>query len=313
VVWLAQLTKQAIDAAIAADGGNAYRQNLGRVIPHIGDAYRSDESEYRSHLGASVIGGDCARAVAYGYRWAHKRPPRGKKGEDPVVAHSRMVRLWNRGHLEEARFIAMLLTAGIQVIQQDENGAQYRFSALGGHYSGSGDGFLLGVPDLPPGVPCLGEFKTHSEKSYDELVKKGVRLAKRTHYVQMQTYMGKFGLQYALYIAVNKNNDMFYCEIVMYEGETDKVYMERARRIIYDPGLPERLRNASPGLHTCKYMCDFPLVCFGTEKPDRNCRTCANGFAMPDGTWQCAPRNHTLSKEEQIAGCAAYTLSKDFA
>lgn len=313
MVWLAQLTKQAIDAAIAADGGNAYRGHLGRVIPHISDAYRADEDSYRSHLGASVIGNDCERAVAYGWRWAHKRPPRGKKGEDPTAAHSRMVRLWNRGHMEEARFIALLLTIGVQVYQQDENGVQYRFSALGGHYSGSGDGFLVGVPDLPQGVPCLGEFKTHSEESFKKLLADGVRLSKKTHYVQMQTYMGKFGLLYALYMAVNKNNDELYCEIVQYEGQTDTVFMERARRIIYDPGLPDRIRNASPGFHVCKHLCDYPLVCFGTQKPDRNCRTCMNGFAMPDGTWQCAPRAHTLTKAEQIAGCSAYTLSKDFA
>jgi len=313
VVWLAQKTKDAIDTAIAADGGNAYREHLGRVMPHVGDAYRQEDSEYRSHLGASVIGNTCARAVAYGHRWAHKRPPRGKKGESAVAAHSRMVRLWNRGHMEEGRFIAMLLTIGVAVYQQDENGVQYRFTALGGHYSGSGDGFLLHVPDLPAGVPCLGEFKTHGDKSFEQLKAEGVRLSKQPHYVQMQTYMGQFGLLYALYVAVNKNTDELYCELITYDGQTDAVYLERARRIIYDPGLPDRIRNASPGYFHCKHMCDFTLVCFGTEKPDRSCRTCANGFAMPDGTWQCAPRAETLSKAAQIAGCDAYTLSKDFA
>lgn len=312
MVWLAQLTKQAIDAAIAADGGNAYRAHLGRVMPHIGDAYRADEDTYRTHLGASVLGDACARAVAYGFRWAYKRPPRGKKTEDPVAAHSRMVRLWNRGHMEEGRFIALLLMIGVQVYQQDETGKQYRFVGLGGHLSGSGDGFLVGIPDLPPGVPCLGEFKTHSDDSFKKLVAEGVRLSKRQHYVQMQTYMGNFGVCYALYFAVNKNTDEIYCEIVQYEGQTDKLFLERARSIVFDPKLPDRIRNASPGYHHCKYLCDFPMVCFGTEKPDRNCRTCANGFAMPDGTWQCAPRVHTLTKEEQIAGCGAYTLSKAF-
>lgn len=310
MVWLANKTKQAIDEALAADGGNAYRKNLGLVMPHIADAYRSDEGSYRTHLGASVIGAECERAIAYAYRWAHKAPPRGKKGEDPTAAHGRMVRLWNRGHMEEGRFIALLLTIGVAVIQQDEHGQQYRFTALGGHYSGSGDGFLLNVPDLPAGVPALGEFKTHSAKSFKELLELGVRLAKKAHYVQMQTYMGNFGLQYGLYVAVNKDTDHIYCEIVQFDGQTDKMYLERARRIIYDTKLPDRIRNASPGYHVCKFMCDFPLVCFGTTKPDRNCRTCQHGFAMPDGTWQCALHSVTLDKAAQIAGCQSYTLDK---
>lgn len=311
MVWLAQRTKDAIDAALAADGGNAYRRNLGLVIPHIKDAYRCDEGDRRTHLGASVIGAACERSVAYGYRWAHKRPPRGKKGEPQIEAHARMLRLWNRGHLEEARFIALLLTIGVQVIQQDEHGRQYQFSALGGHFSGSGDGFLLGIPDLPPGVPAQGEFKTHSEKSFGLLLADGVREAKPEHYVQMQTYMGNFGLQYAVYFGANKNTDALYIEIVMYDGKTDALYLERARRIVFGERLPDRIRNASPGHQQCKFMCDYPLVCFGTVRPDRNCRTCKNGFAMPDGTWQCAPRAHTLTKQEQIEGCVAYEFNAE--
>ena len=37
-----------------------------------------------------------------------------------------MLRLFNRGHIEEARFIAMLLTIGMPVYQQDAEGKQFR-------------------------------------------------------------------------------------------------------------------------------------------------------------------------------------------
>lgn len=308
-VWLATKTLEAIDASMTADGGNGYRGWLGQVLPHMSDAFRSDEDGYRTHLGASVIGGDCLRAVWYGYSWAHKRLARGKKGEDPVHANARMLRLWNRGHMEEARFIALLLSIGVQVYQQDANGKQYRLTDFGGHFSGSGDGFAVGIPDLPWGVPCLLECKTHSNKSFEKLVEDGVRFAKPQHYVQMQIYMGKFGLQYALYLASNKDTDDIHAEIVMYDGPTDAEYLSRARSIVYDPKVaPPRIRQASPGFFQCKYLCDFTDVCFNTVAVDQNCRTCKYSFPMPDGTWQCAKFTYTLSKEEQIKGCTAYEV-----
>jgi hypothetical protein len=311
-VWLATKTKAAIDAAIAADNGTTFKAWQGRVLPHIADAYAPDDGTPRSHLGASVIGAVCSRAVAYGWRWVLNRPPRGRKDEPKVEAASRLTRLWNRGHLEEGRIIAMLLTAGIQVYQQDAEGKQYRIADFGGHFGGACDGVLMGVPDLPVGTPCLNECKTHSEKSFVDLVDLGVRLAKPQHYVQMQKYMGKLGLLYALYVGVNKNDDSVHYEIVQYDGAVDAQFRELARSIIFDDRLPPRLPNASPGYFQCKYMCDTVDVCFSTVKPDRNCRTCQHGFAMPDGTWLCALHNVTLDKAAQMAGCQSYKLSTIF-
>lgn len=310
MVWLASKTLAAIDTALAADGGNDYRRRLGEVLPHIGDAYRSDEDGYRTHLGASVIGSDCERQVYYGWRWAHKRPPRGRKTETQLEATGRMYRLWNRGHLEEGRFIALLLSAGIQVYQQDAEGKQYRLSDFGGHFSGSGDGFVIGVPDLPPGIAALLECKTHGDKSFQALKKDGVRKSKPAHFVQMQMYMGKFGVVYGLYLAANKNDDELYAEVVQYEGEVDAEYLTRARNIIYTIQAPPRIRGASPGYHVCKYLCDHTDVCFSTVPVDRNCRTCAHAFAMPDGTWQCAKYTVTLDKAAQLAGCRSYTVAE---
>lgn len=308
-VQLATRTIQAINAALTADGGNAYRARLGEVMPHIGDAYRSDEDGYRTHLGASVIGQDCERAAWYGYLWAYKRPARGRKGEAVEQANGRMLRLWNRGHMEEGRFIALLLMIGVAVYQQDANGKQYRLSDHGGHFSGSGDGFVVGIPDMPAGVPLLLECKTHGDKSFAKLKEDGVKLSKFTHYVQMQIYMGKFGLKYALYLATNKNDDELHAEIVTYDGPTDTAFLTRARRLIFDKHTaPPRIRGASPGFHVCKHLCDFPAPCFSTVPVDRNCRTCQHSYPMPDGTWQCALYTYTLSKQEQIQGCPSYTV-----
>ncbi len=312
MVWVAQKTLDAIDNAIVADGGNSFRKFQGIVLPHMTDAYREDEDGYRSHLGASVIGGKCARAVFYAWRWASKGSPRGKAREPKAKAESRMRRLWNRGHLEEGRFIAMMLMIGASVYQQDAEGKQFRISALGGHFSGAGDGIVVGIPDLPRGVPALSEYKTHSDKSFEELRELGVQKAKPEHFVQMQEYMHGMGLVYAIYVAVNKNTEELYAEIVTYDRPTAEHFLDRAKMIIFADKPPERIRGGSPGFHVCKYMCDHADVCFSTVQPDRNCRTCQFGFAMPDGTWQCARDAHTLDKAAQLAGCNLYEVGSAF-
>lgn len=313
-IWLATKTRDAINEAIAADGGNTYRHWLGQVLPHMHDAYRSDEDGYRTHLGASVLGQACDRALAFSWLWASQgEAPRGRKDEPQPAAGSRMRRLWNRGHLEEGRLIALLLTIGVKIYQQDANGNQFRISDFGGHFGGSCDGVAMGVPDLPAGIPCLTEYKTHSDKSFTKLLEEGVRGAKPEHYVQMQTYMGKLGLQYALYVASNKNDDELHCEIIMYDGVTDKAYLERARETIFATQLPARIHGASPSFFQCKYMCDHKAVCFHTVQPARNCRTCAHSKPLPEGIWVCTHTGEVLDKAKQIAGCGSYTVSPRFA
>ena len=118
-VMLALKTMAAIESAIEQDQGGKFRQFLGQIIPHMADAYRGVDEGFRSHLGASLIGGECSREIWYGFRWVKKPKFSG-----------RILRLFNRGHLEEARFIAMLLTIGCQVWQQDGHGKQYRISVF---------------------------------------------------------------------------------------------------------------------------------------------------------------------------------------
>ena len=119
-VMLAVKTLEAIDSALEKDQGGKYRQILGTVIPHMADAFRGADEGFRTHLGASLIGGECSRALWYGFRWATKPKFSG-----------RILRLFNRGHLEEARFISLLLMIGCTVYQQDEKGNQFRISGAG--------------------------------------------------------------------------------------------------------------------------------------------------------------------------------------
>lgn len=310
---------EAFDKSIAYDQGNRYRHFLKIVLPHLEDAYRQDDGNFRTHLGASVIGGECPRDIWYGFRWATKPKFDG-----------RMLRLFNRGHLEEGRIIALLLCSGLQVFQQDENGHQFRISDFGGHFGGSGDGVVIGIPDLPDAAtPALLEVKTHNDASFKSVKKDGVRSSKLEHFVQMNTYCNKMKLLYALYIAVNKNTDEIYAEIVPHDQTVSGQFIERAKKIIPMHLAPAKI-SKSPGWRTCAW-CDHKPVCHLKATPERNCRTCQFSVAKEDGKWWCenkerqmtmlfgpsegvsiAGEDFSLSKARQLQGCNFYTLHEEF-
>lgn len=315
---IALQTLRAIDAAIEADGGTAFKHYQSVVLPHINDAYRADNDGRRSHLGASILGRDCAREIWYSYRWASDEQPQG-----------RMTRLFNRGHLEEGRFISMLLTIGCQVYQQDEHGNQYRISFANGHAGGSGDGVVIGIPDVQPGLPLLSEFKTHGEKSFIELAGdlkewrayvagkstrftgKGVRAAKWEHFVQMQIYMHKMSLAAALYVAVNKNTDDLYAEIVPQDSEIAISYLERGEKLVYRNTPPDKL-NKSAGYYKCR-NCVHRGVCHLGQAPRVSCRTCKHSYPDAESAnWICGKFNQVLDKEAQMRACPHHEVQDDF-
>lgn len=301
MIYPATKTYNLINSLIEKDQGAKFRYWLGQVIPHVGDAYNPEEQTFRSHLGASMIGRECAREVWYGWRWAVKPKFEG-----------RMIRLFNRGHLEEARFLAMLLMIGCQVYQQDANGKQYRISHAEGHFGGSGDGIVIGLPDLPEGTAALAEFKTHNAKSFAKLKEVGVREAKPEHYVQMNIYMHKFGLTCALYGAVNKDNDELHLELVMYDSAVCNEYLIRGENLVWMNDPPAKI-GSSVGYWKCR-MCNNKGVCHMGEKPAVNCRTCKYSSPIQGAEWNCSNPvcAGVIPKEIQLTGCSHYEVKENF-
>lgn len=303
-------TLRKIDAMIEEDQGASFRMWQGRVLPHIGDAYRSEKEDgHRAHLGASILGDECPRKVWYNFRWVTKAKFGG-----------RTLRLFNRGHLEEGRIIALLLMIGCEVWQQDANGKQFRISWAEGHAGGSGDGVARGVPDLEATTACILEFKTHSEKSFVELAGKlpdwraycenptkspfkgqGVRAAKPEHYTQMQLYMRKMGLTIALYVAVCKNTDDLYMEIIYLNPEYADQYLDLGENTVWRETAPKKI-NTSAGFFKCRFCDDRPFCHLGAA-PDINCRTCQFSKPVANAKWLCNKHNMELSKDKQLVGC----------
>lgn len=320
-IYLAVETIKAIERGVHADQGASYRGWLQKVLPHVGDAYRQDEDGFRSHMGASLLGSECARAIWYNFRWATKGNFEG-----------RVLRLFNRGHLEEGRFIASLLMIGVQIFQQDEHGNQFRISHAEGHVGGSGDGMALGIPDLKPGQVCLTEYKTHNDDSFTKLAgqnwKKyvdhlldpnkpkvqfdgeGVRSSKFEHYVQMQLYMRKFEIPCALYLAVNKNDDSLFGELVPLDTALADQFLDRGEKLVWMDQPPTKL-NESAGFFKCRW-CDHRPVCHLKAAPHRNCRTCAYSTPAPNKEWICRLHERAIPKEIQLVGCDRYEVKKCF-
>jgi hypothetical protein len=231
---------------------------------------------HRPHLGASLIGTECERALWLTFRWAKAQKWEG-----------RMLRLFNAGQRAEARLVEELRGIGLKVWETDEAGQQFRVSAHAGHFGGSVDAVATGVLENPA-APHVVEFKTSNDKAFKELVKKAVAEAKPMHYAQMQCYMGLLELSDALYLVENKNDAAIYSELVAFDKAAFDKIMAKALRIIEATEPPPKIGGADD--FACKW-CNFADVCHGSQAAEVNCRTCTH--ATPDlqrteGAWTCS-------------------------
>ena len=201
--------------------------------------------------------------------------------------------------------------AGIEVEEQDPaTGRQWEVTSLGGHLRGHLDGIARNVPEAPKTDHVL-EVKTHNEKSFKALLKDKVEKSKPGHYSQMQIYMHHRGIQRALYIAVNKNDDSLYAERVEYDAAAALRLMARAERVIRTDSAPSRLHDdpTSKAAFACNW-CPALAICHEGKFARRNCRTCISATPLVDasdqGIWRCELFDKDLSFAEQQAGCAAH-------
>lgn len=270
------------------------------------EAQREDGMRY--HLGASLIGDKCERSLWYSFRWATK-----------VLFDGRMLRLFATGQLEEARFVADLRAIGCEVFDFDDTQdfyenlyhktRQIEVRDDFGHFGGSLDAVLRGVPEAPKAWH-VGEFKTHSAKSFAKLLKDRVQKSKPRHYAQMQIYMHFTGIERALYVARNKDTDELYTERLHYDAEEALRLVAKAHRVITAQFPPPRIHN-DPTWYECRF-CDHHAVCHTGKLPPRHCRTCLNSTPVEGGEWTCDfNEGADIPKITQKLGCIAQRFIPD--
>ena len=253
---------------------------------------RGAEAETRrGYLGGSVIGKPCERALWYEFRMAH----------DKEKFSGRMLRLFDTGHVEEARMIRWLRMSGATVHDVDPSrDEQWAVEAVSGHMRGHLDGIVTGIREAPK-TPHLLECKTHNAKSFAQLVKHGVAVAKPVHMAQMQVYMHLKGLTRALYLAKNKDTDELYAERLDYDQAHALTLIAKAERIINASSAPPRISD-DPDWFQCRF-CPAWSMCHGDKFAGRNCRTCIHAHPFEGGKWACLRHDRSLSDDDQRNGC----------
>lgn len=264
------------------------------IITRIYDAIKqSKKSElYLGRLGASFIGEDCIRKVWFDWRAFSVEDFEG-----------RMLRLFDTGHLQEARIIDDLKRAGFQVWDKDEDGKQFDRTDDTGHFVVKVDGIIKGIPESE-NTPHLLEVKTHNKDSFNSLVKKGMQESKPSHYAQVQMGMEKLGLKRALYVALCKDNEQYYVERVKEDRTEQKRLSSRVIKLVEARMRPAGISD-DPNSFACKF-CASKQVCVKEVAPVKTCRSCVNVLPTENGSWTCTYDNTVLTADQQRAACEKY-------
>ena len=294
-------------ANVPKDGSLPERNSVDLSVPgvrkHIAAQILADidafcvatyDGGHRKHLGASLVGHECERYLYNVFRWLKHEKFSG-----------RMLRLFNRGHREEARFLEWLRGVGFTVWDIDGEGNQFRVKACQGHFGGSLDGVNQPPARYCMTDPMLCEFKTSGTGAgFNKLKEKGVAVAKPQHFAQMSTYGKFYGFRYALYMCINKNDDDIYIEIVELNYELGEHLVSRAEAVITARTAPPKLAE-NEAFMTCKY-CVFVGICHRGEAPEVNCRSCQNAEPIADGNWYCHLNGGVIPSDFIPQGCSAH-------
>lgn len=296
-------------AAVSLDTPGIPKAVAKRVLEDI-DRYNIEayDGGHRWHLGASLIGEECKRKLWYGFRWCKREKHEG-----------RTLRLFNRGHREEDRFVEWLRGAGFEVWTHatpnvfDEHGniviegKQYRVSAVHGHFGGSLDGIAKFPPSYGIDEPVLLEFKTNGTgNGFNKLVSNGMAVEKKMHYAQTSTYGSDeaYRFRYVLYLNINKNDDSIHVELVKLDWKLGDQMRLKAETIIFSQTPPPRLSD-NPTFQECGW-CHLKDVCHTGALPEKNCRSCKNCRPIENGEFFCDVHNGAIPREYVPQGCDAY-------
>ena len=208
-----------------------------------------------------------------------------------------MHRLFFRGKCNEPVIESMLMECGFEVIDSCLEQAGFRE----GFFGGSGDGVYM-----YNGKRVAVEMKTCSDKSFALLKPGKLREVKPLHYAQCQIYQKKFDCDYALYIAVNKNDDRLFIDTVEFNAEHYKEYCDKAAYITAADKPPERIASKASDFR-CKF-CHAHAVCWGHELPRVNCRNCTSVAKEPiNGVFHCEKNSN--KKLDEHGYCESHSFN----
>ena len=266
---------------------------IDRIYAHY--EKQNEKPIYLARIGASSIGDTCVRSI-----WLSWRAYDDKKFQ------GRMLRLFATGHMQEERIQDDLKNAGFQVWTHQEDGNQFTYTDETGHFVSKLDGVIKGVIGAEK-TPHDLEIKTHSVKSFDGVIKKGVEKSKPVHFYQMQAGMLFSKLNRALYVALCKNDESYHIERVYPDTMIQNNIKERIIKLVEARTAPVGISDDA-GAFDCKW-CDMKEVCVGDKKPIKTCRSCDHVQVVPkNGEWLCTLHGNILTNDDQKKACMNYEV-----
>ena len=218
---------------------------------------RNRQQRPRDYLGGSRVGEDCARKLVYEVTHMPKDP-----GGDFDAG---ILRIFEAGHQFEAMTIGWLRSAGFDLRDRGADGGQFGFSVAGGRLRGHADGVIVAGPDVGITWPALFEHKALGSKSWNDLVKRGLRQSKPVYFAQVQLYMAYLDLEVALLTALNRDTLVLHHEVVPFDPTEAQRLSDRAVDILRAAAsgeLPPRIA-ASPDFYLCRF-CPYATRCWET-------------------------------------------------
>jgi hypothetical protein len=231
---------EAVTAMVNAHIDAALLQRRGQQTP-------------RDYLGGSRVGEPCARKLVY--EIIHT--PKDRDFDAGIL------RVFDAGHQFEALSIRWLRQAGFDLRDRGPDGGQIGFVAAGGKLRGHADGVIVAGPDVGIRWPALFEHKALGQKSWTDVVRRGLRLSKPIYFAQVQLYMAYLGLEVALLTALNRDTLALRHEAVPFDAAEAQRLSDHAVDILRAAGageLPPRIAQ-TPDFHLCRF-CPYATRCW---------------------------------------------------
>lgn len=258
------------------------------------------ESNWRGHGGFSALGAECMMQLWLDWHWASTHQHAAQ-----------LLRKFDRGHMDEERLKQYMRDAGIEVVDTDAStGKQIRFSVPGVEFlSGSIDGAIRGMPELPEDTWALWECKSMGPSTFKQLKKNGLEKANWKYWTQCHLYMHHSnGLKHCVFMAVNCDSQELYVEIFELDSDIARDAVEIGKRILERWDVPPPKVAQNEAFFICKSFCSHKAVCHRGEPYAVNCRTCR--FMKPEfgseTKWNCGKHGVELNHEGQVEGCDSW-------
>lgn len=198
----------------------------------------------RGYIGCSQIGHPCDR-----YIWLNKYG-----GKITWKIPFQKWRIFERGRWEERRVYALF----------DEwegfylSSTQTSFS--NDHLQGSCDGILKDEN----GGRYIFELKTMNDAAFKALKKHGLGKSNAIYWAQCQAYMHLSDIPKTIFLAVNKNDESMYEELIEYDPIEAEGLMAKAERIDQLTHEPEGIYDEKRKPQSC-FQCQFHQRCYGDK------------------------------------------------